>query len=157
MILMFLFLPTLDVGSDNHYVPISCYLFFENNMCYFILLEIIWTLITTPAYWQAVTRLWRNYHVGQLLTFGNPAYCSIQSTTLGGLFLLKPTTWCFVLFCFGLFLIAPQLVEYSVINTITSNKLMDIGINVKKYTCYSWWHCFFITSPATQKLFCCIV
>lgn len=66
-----------------------CYLFFEKNICYFILLEIIWTLITTPAYWEAITRLWRNCFVGQILTFGNPAYCSIQSTTLGGLFFLN--------------------------------------------------------------------
>ena len=132
-----------------------CYLFFEKNIFCFILLEVIWTLITTPAYWEAMTSLWRNFYVGQLLTFGNPTYCSNSINYPG--WTVFPKTYNMFFFFFSFFLMTPHLVEYSVINTITANKLMDVGINVKKYTHYSWWDCFFITSPATWKFYCCIV
>ena len=66
--------------------------------------------------------MWANFsYLGTLLI------AAVPSTTLDGLFSLKPTTCFFLFFFFN----DPHLVEYSLINTITANKLMDAGINVK--------------------------
>ena len=44
-------------------------------------------------------------------------------------------------------------IEHSVVTTIFANKLMDIGVDVQKYTSHSWWDVFFTKCPTSQKLF----
>ena len=43
--------------------------------------------------------------------------------------------------------------ERSVVTTIFANKLMDVGVDVPKYTSHSWWNVFFTKSPTAQKVF----
>ena len=45
------------------------------------------------------------------------------------------------------------LIEHSVVTTIATNKLMDVGVDVPKYTSHSWWNFFFTKSPTAQKVF----
>ena len=42
--------------------------------------------------------------------------------------------------------------ERSVVTTIFANKLMDVGVDVQKYTSHSWWDVFFTKCPTSQKL-----